>query len=158
MAIKQENQVVKNYSFKIIDIKKEDLAKKLAESLRNIDIILDKLQVNILGNKSMFVENANNPKATIVLGSLTGIEIDPIHENEVTVNVAINNAQAIETIDRELEIDPDNYRVEVIFDASTDVAKVIMFKLNTKSNIENRHKQKQNKPKGKRRLFTVTKK
>lgn len=158
MAIKQENQVVKNYSFKIIDIKKEDLSKKLAESLRSIDVILDKLQVNILGNKSMFVENANNPKATIVLGSLTGFEIDPIHENEVTVNVAINNAQAIETIDRELEIDPDNYRVEVIFDASTDVAKVIMFKLNTKSNIENRHKQKQNKSKGKRRLFTVTKK
>lgn len=136
----ENKQVSKDYSFKLIEIKKEDLAKKLNESLTTIDSMLNRIQLNILGNKKLFVENVNNPKSTMIVGTVTGIKVNG--ENDVTVNINVINSQVIETIDRELSIDPDNYRVEVIFDASTEVAKVIMFKLNTRANIENKIKQK----------------
>lgn len=150
----ENKQVSKDYSFKLIEIKKEDLAKKLNESLITINSMLNRIQLNILGNKKLFVENVNNPKSTMIVGTVTGIKVNG--ENDVTVNINVINSQVIETIDRELSIDPDNYRVEVIFDASTEVAKVIMFKLNTRANIENKIKQK--KTNHKKRHFTNNKK
>lgn len=150
----ENKQVSKDYSFKLIEIKKEDLAKKLNESLTAIDSMLNRIQLNILGNKKLFVENVNNPKSTMIVGTVTGIKVNG--ENDVTVNINVINSQVIETIDRELSIDPDNYRVEVIFDASTEVAKVIMFKLNTRANIENKIKQKNTNHK--KRHFTNNKK
>lgn len=150
----ENKQVSKDYSFKLIEIKKEDLAKKLNESLTTIDSMLNRIQLNILGNKKLFVENVNNPKSTMIVGTVTGIKVNG--ENDVTVNINVINSQVIETIDRELSIDPDNYRVEVIFDASTEVAKVIMFKLNTRANIENKIKQKNTNHK--KRHFTNNKK
>lgn len=149
-------QESKLYTFKMNSIKNEEISEKLADTLRDIDVILDKLQVNLLAQKSLFIEGTTNPKTNTILGVISRILVDPVHVDEVTFNVQVSNKQIIETLDRELSIDEDNYRVEVTFINDDKGLKVLMFKLNTKANIDSRRKAKYNKqaPKGKRRLFT----
>ena len=149
-------QESKLYTFKMNSIKNEEISEKLADTLRDIDVILDKLQVNLLAQKSLFIEGTTNPKANTILGVISRILVDPVHVDEVTFNVQVSNKQIIETLDRELSIDEDNYRVEVTFINDDKGLKVLMFKLNTKANIDSRRKAKHNKQasKGKRRLFT----
>lgn len=161
--MKQQIQEAKIYSFNLVAIRNEEIAAKVADTLRDIDVIVDKLQVNILGFKNMFMADVRNKMSTITVGSIKRIIVDPVHNEQVSVEVAVTNKDIIDTLDRELEIDPDNYKVEISFDNSGETLKVLTFRLNTQANINARRKQKQQKrgngqPKGKRKFDSRTSK